>query len=122
MQHWRRQHIERGCAPVAGVVYGRRQIIGVSGANDQQFFSVVSRRRLHGLEVLQACDIGIRKGSNALRARNRFDQDVLSLAVKIGRHQADAGGVTAGAGQRGYIRLQPYPRSLTIIGMDCVAF
>jgi hypothetical protein len=43
--------------------------------------------------VLKVCDIGVHKSSNAPRARNRFDQDVLPLAVKIRRHQADAGDI-----------------------------
>ena len=35
---------------------------------------------------------------NAAGTGSCFNQDILSLAVKIGRHQADAGDIAAGLG------------------------
>ena len=36
---------------------------------------------------------------DATRVWHRLEQDVLSLAIQIGRHQADAGDIAAGLGQ-----------------------
>ena len=51
--------------------------------------------------MLERRNVGIRQRRDAVRSRYGLDQDILSLAVKFRRHQADAGNIAAWPGQRG---------------------
>jgi len=56
--------------------------------------------RLARLEVSRGSDIGVGKRRNATHAWHRLDEYVLSLAVELGRQQADSGDVAARARER----------------------
>src|SRR5262245_55327022 len=50
--------------------------------------------------MVQCCDIGICKDGDPARVRYRFNKEVLSLPVQVGRHQTDTRNVAAWPGER----------------------
>ena len=104
MQHWRRQHIERGAPRLrASFIAGARSMPALPTRTTSQFFSVVSRRRLQGLELRQACDIGIRKAQQFVERPEPLQSRCPAAFRQDRATSDDAGGIAAGAGQRGCI-------------------